>query len=136
MIDDPAAARRLARAICTDVQLYNDSTIRAYAPADAMRALAEPLREGLQLYLSRVSPELRPLFDEAVMAMCERLGLPYHPIPDGPIAPVRSEPMPAAHPPVPQRERARASGVPPMLVMFIAVACAIFGAAAFFFLSH
>lgn len=137
VIDDPIAARRLARAICTDVQLYNDDKIRGVAPADAMRALEEPLSEGLQLYVSRVSPELRPLFHDAAREMCERLGVPYHPISDAPSAPVRSEPMPmpAAHPPVPRREPAP-SGVPPLLVMMIAVACAIGGAAAFFLLSR
>jgi hypothetical protein len=138
VIDDPLAARRLARAICADVQLYNGDKIRGVAPADGMPALAEPLREGLRLYVSRVSPELRPLFDEAAREMCERVGLPYHPISDEPSAPVRSEPMPmaAAHPPVPRREPAPANGVPPALVMLIAIACAIFGAAAFFFLSR
>lgn len=138
VIEDPERARRLARAICTDVQLYN--SVQGLAPAEGARALAAPLREGLQLYVSRVSPGLRSLFDDAAREMCERVGVPFHPILEAtaPSVPVASAmPMAAPHPEVPRRAPERpSSGVPPLLVALIAVACAIGGAAAFFVLSH
>lgn len=104
-IDDPAHARRLARAICSDVGLYNGEAVRAAPQAARAGILQEPIFEARELYVSRVVPELLPIFDEEMMQLCERLEV-------GPIAldaprPERERPMPAshAHPPVPRVER-------------------------------
>ena len=59
LIEAPEQAVRLARAICSDVSLYNEEKIvRSIERDDFFDALREELEEGRQLYRSRVSPEL------------------------------------------------------------------------------
>jgi hypothetical protein len=59
LIEAPEQAIRLARAICSDVSLYNEEKIvRSIEQDDFFDALREELEEGRDLYRSRVSPDL------------------------------------------------------------------------------
>ena len=59
LIDAPEQAIRLARAICSDVSLYNEEKIlRSIEQDDFFDALREELEEGRDLYRSRVTPDL------------------------------------------------------------------------------
>lgn len=59
LIDKPEAARRLARAIASDVSLYNeDKIVDGIQSDDLFIRLADEIREGEDLYKSRVAPEL------------------------------------------------------------------------------
>ena len=59
LIEAPEQAMRLARAICSDVSLYNEEKIvRSLEQDTFFDALREELEEGRELYRSRVSPEL------------------------------------------------------------------------------
>lgn len=58
-IDTPEAAMRLARAITSDISLYNEQKIIQGIQNDTLfEVLAAELEEGLNLYRSRVSPDL------------------------------------------------------------------------------
>lgn len=58
-IDSPEGAQRLARTIASDISLYNEAKIlQAIRDDNLFEALAPEIEEGLQLYRSRVSPEL------------------------------------------------------------------------------
>ena len=59
-IDTPEAANRLARAILSDIRVYNEEKVRAGIRKDTVfEILAEEIEEGRQHYEGRVSPELR-----------------------------------------------------------------------------
>jgi hypothetical protein len=59
LIETPEAANRLARAICSDVSLYNEAKIIQGIEQDTFFDLLRgELEEGRDLYRSRVSPEL------------------------------------------------------------------------------
>lgn len=59
LIETEEAARRLARAIASDLSLYNEEKITQGIMEDNLfDVLAEEIEEGRQLYKSRVSPEL------------------------------------------------------------------------------
>lgn len=59
LIDDPEAARRLSRAIVSDVALYNQAKVQEGIQNDNLfEILEEELDEGRKLYISRVSPEI------------------------------------------------------------------------------
>ena len=59
LIETPEAAMRLARAICSDVSLYNEAKIIQGIEQDSFfDLLRDELEEGRELYRSRVSPEL------------------------------------------------------------------------------
>ena len=59
LIEAPEAAIRLARAICSDVSLYNEEKIvRGIEQDNFFEALKEELEEGRELYRSRVAPAL------------------------------------------------------------------------------
>jgi hypothetical protein len=59
LIEAPEQAIRLARAICSDVSLYNEEKIvRSIEQDSFFDALREELEEGRELYRSRVSPDL------------------------------------------------------------------------------
>jgi spore germination protein GerM len=59
LIETPEAANRLARAICSDVSLYNEAKIVQGIQQDTFFDLLRgELEEGRELYRSRVSPEL------------------------------------------------------------------------------
>ena len=59
LIDDPQAARRLSRAIVSDVALYNQAKVQEGIENDSLfEILEEELEEGRKLYNSRVSPDI------------------------------------------------------------------------------
>ncbi len=59
LIDTPEAARRLARAIASDLSLYNEGKIAKGIEEDCLfEELEEEIEEGRALYKSRVSPDL------------------------------------------------------------------------------
>jgi hypothetical protein len=70
LIDNPDQAKRLARAILSDVAIYNREKVEEGIRNDSIfELLTEELEEGRQHYKSRVSPELAAsnLFDLAVV---------------------------------------------------------------------
>lgn len=59
VIENIDQARRLARAILSDVALYNQEKVTEGIKSDRIfEILADELEEGRQHFLSRVSPEL------------------------------------------------------------------------------
>ncbi|HET9597941.1 MAG TPA: hypothetical protein VFP65_20305 [Anaeromyxobacteraceae bacterium] len=59
LIETPEQALRLARAICSDVSLYNEEKIvQGIVQDNFFDALHDELEEGRELYRSRVSPDL------------------------------------------------------------------------------
>ncbi len=59
LITTPEAATRLARAIASDLSLYNEEKIIEGIESDNIfEVLADEIEEGRELYKSRVSPEL------------------------------------------------------------------------------
>jgi hypothetical protein len=59
LIENPEQAIRLARAICSDLSLYNEEKIvRGIEQDNFFDAMHEELEEGRELYRSRVSPDL------------------------------------------------------------------------------
>jgi len=59
LIETPEAAVRLARAICSDLALYNEAKIVQGIEQDSFfEILRGEIEEGRELYRSRVSPEL------------------------------------------------------------------------------
>jgi hypothetical protein len=59
LIETPEQATRLARAICSDVSLYNEEkVVRGIEQDNFFDALRDELEEGRELYRSRVSPAL------------------------------------------------------------------------------
>jgi hypothetical protein len=70
LIDNPDQARRLARAIVSDVAIYNREKVEQGIREDSIfDLLADQLEEGRQHFASRVSPELAGsnLFEIAVI---------------------------------------------------------------------
>ena len=70
MIDNPDQAKRLARAIVSDVALYNTEKVESGIKNDNIfDVLKDELEEGRQHFFSRVPPELKPeaIFDIAVV---------------------------------------------------------------------
>jgi hypothetical protein len=70
LIETEEAARRLARAIASDVSLYNEEKIvRGLEHDNLFEELGEEIEEGRALYKSRVSPELyhRNFYDRALV---------------------------------------------------------------------
>lgn len=59
LIDNPAQAKRLARAIISDVALYNREKVEEGIKTDRIfELLNDELEEGRQHFVSRVDPEL------------------------------------------------------------------------------
>ena len=59
LITTPAAATRLARAIASDLSLYNEEKIIEGIQNDSLfDVLRDEIEEGRELYRSRVSPDL------------------------------------------------------------------------------
>lgn len=59
MIETEEAARRLARAIASDLSLYNEDKILEGLHNDNLyEVLADEIEEGNELFRSRVTPEL------------------------------------------------------------------------------
>jgi uncharacterized hydantoinase/oxoprolinase family protein len=75
LIETEEAARRLARAIASDLSLYNEEKIIRGIESDTLfDELNEEIEEGRSLYKSRVSPELygRNLYDRALVDILVR----------------------------------------------------------------
>ena len=61
MIDNPDLAKRLARAILSDVAMYNQDKVESGIKNDNIfDILKDELEEGRQHFLSRVSPDVNP----------------------------------------------------------------------------
>jgi hypothetical protein len=71
LIEAPEQAMRLARAICSDISLYNEEKIVKSIQQDTFfDALKDELAEGRDHYRSRVAPDLfgrTNFFDRAVV---------------------------------------------------------------------
>lgn len=70
VIETEEAARRLARAIASDLSLYNEDKILEGLQADNLyEALAEEIEEGRELFRGRVTPELfgKNFYDRAII---------------------------------------------------------------------
>ncbi len=70
LIDNPDQARRLARAIISDVAIYNREKVEAGIKNDTIfELLIEDLEEGRQHFNSRVVPQIAAsnVFDLAVV---------------------------------------------------------------------
>ncbi|APG28565.1 hypothetical protein A7E78_12360 [Syntrophotalea acetylenivorans] len=71
VVDNPQIAFRLARAIVSDVALYNQSKVKEGIENDTIfDLLNEELQEGREHFLTRVSPEIDnrdQLFDRAIV---------------------------------------------------------------------
>ncbi len=70
LIETEEAARRLARAIASDLSLYNEDKIKKGIEEDNLFSnLAEEIEEGRALYKSRVSADLyhRNFYDRALV---------------------------------------------------------------------
>ena len=59
LIDTPEAANRLARAIASDISLYNEEKIEeGIRNDDLFDVLDNEIEDGLTLYKRRISPEM------------------------------------------------------------------------------
>jgi hypothetical protein len=71
LISAPEAANRLARAILSDIRIYNEAKIREGIQKDTLfDLLAEELEEGRAHFASRVQPALSvypSLYDRAIV---------------------------------------------------------------------
>jgi O-methyltransferase involved in polyketide biosynthesis len=71
LIEAPEQAMRLARAICSDISLYNEEKIvRSIQQDNFFDALRDELTEGRDLFKSRVAPDILArtnFFDRAVV---------------------------------------------------------------------
>ena len=70
LIDNDEAARRLARAIASDISLYNEEKIvNGITHDNLFTSLAEEIEEGRALFKKRVAPELYPknYYDRALI---------------------------------------------------------------------
>ncbi|MBI5510750.1 MAG: hypothetical protein HY903_18475 [Deltaproteobacteria bacterium] len=71
LIEEPEKAVRLARAIASDISLYNEEKIKEGIANDTFYdAIASELEEGRELYRSRVAPDLfarTNFYDRAVI---------------------------------------------------------------------
>lgn len=70
MIDNPEQARRLARAIISDVALYNKEKVESgIKNDDIFDSLHQELEEGREHFFSRVNADLNPqsIFDLALV---------------------------------------------------------------------
>ena len=75
LIETEEAARRLARAIASDLSLYNEEKIvQGIQQDDLFTVLSEEIEEGRALYKSRVSPDLyqRNFYDRALVDILVR----------------------------------------------------------------
>ena len=71
LIDTPEAANRLARAIASDLALYNEAKIKEGIEGDSFFSLlTDEIEEGRAHYQSRVKPDLLKstnFFDRAIV---------------------------------------------------------------------
>ncbi len=72
--EEKAKAQRLARAIASDISLYNDEKIvRGIKDDNLFEAISAELEEGRDLYRSRVSAELYGSTNYYDRAVCDIL---------------------------------------------------------------
>ncbi len=71
LVDNPKLAFRLARAIVSDIALYNQEKVKEGIKNDSIfEVLTEELQEGRDHFYGRVSPELDDrdhLYDRAIV---------------------------------------------------------------------
>jgi len=69
LVNTPEAANRLARAIVSDIRIYNPAKIAEGIEKDTLLdLLAEELEEGWVLFRSRVHPSLHaPFYERAIV---------------------------------------------------------------------
>jgi hypothetical protein len=71
LVDNPKLAFRLARAIVSDIALYNQEKVREGIKNDTIfQVLADELEEGRDHFFGRVSPDLEDrahLYDRAIV---------------------------------------------------------------------
>ena len=70
LIETPEAANRLARAIASDISLYNEEKIKKGIEEDSFfEIIAEEIEEGREHYKSRVAPALhaKGIFERALV---------------------------------------------------------------------
>ncbi len=75
LIETEEAARRLARAIASDLSLYNEEKIVQGVQADNLfDVLSEEIEEGRALFKSRVAPDLyqKGFYDRAIIDILVR----------------------------------------------------------------
>jgi hypothetical protein len=75
LIETQEAARRLARAIASDLSLYNEERIVEGVQGDNLfTVLADEIEEGRALFKSRVAPDLyaRNFYDRAIIDILVR----------------------------------------------------------------
>ena len=75
LIETEEAARRLARAIASDLSLYNEEKIVQGVQGDNLfEVLAEEIEEGRALFKSRVAPDLysKGFYDRAIIDILVR----------------------------------------------------------------
>ena len=75
LIDTEEAARRLARAIASDLSLYNEEKIVRGIEGDSLfEELRDEIEEGRALYKSRVAPDLyaQNFYDRALVDILVR----------------------------------------------------------------
>ncbi|MEZ4339616.1 MAG: hypothetical protein R3B82_23580 [Sandaracinaceae bacterium] len=75
LIETEEAARRLARAIASDLSLYNEEKIVKGVQADNLfEELSDEIEEGRALFKSRVSPDLyaKNFYDRAIVDILVR----------------------------------------------------------------
>jgi hypothetical protein len=75
LIETEEAARRLARAIASDLSLYNEEKVVEGITNDSLyEVMAEELEEGRALFQSRVTPDLyaKNFYDRAVIDILVR----------------------------------------------------------------
>ena len=81
LVTDPMKARRLARAIVSDVNLYNADKVQEGIENDTLFDLIEDeLEEGRELYRSRVDPAIldeHNFYDIAIVDMLFRFSGKY-----------------------------------------------------------
>ena len=75
LIETEEAARRLARAIASDLSLYNEEKImRGIQEDNLFVSIADEIEEGRALFKSRVAPELfvKGFYDRAIIDILVR----------------------------------------------------------------
>lgn len=74
LISDPERARRLARAIVSDVNLYNADKVKEGIENDNLfEVIQDELEEGRELYRSRVTPEIFEQYNFYEIAIVDML---------------------------------------------------------------
>lgn len=74
LISDPKRANRLARAIVSDVNLYNADKVQEGIENDSLfETMEDELEEGRELYKTRVTPEVFEQYNYYELAIVDML---------------------------------------------------------------